>query len=577
MVYKLINPDIRQNYVTDLFMYQYGIDPEELVHPDKSCLEDPLNLDNIHEGAMLLLNTLKNQENRIVFIVDPDVDGFTSSAILWKYIRKIYPQAYLDYRIHSGKQHGLEDMVDRLEDESEETSLIILPDSSSNDEEYHIRLNAARIPILVLDHHEANEYSSSAVIINNQLSPRYSNKSLTGAGVVYQFCRYLDSILGVNYADEFIDLAALGIISDMGSVGEKENAYIIREGLNKPIKNFLFQTFLDKQAYSIGNKMNSVSIAFFVTPLINALIRVGTMSEKENLFLAFINGEKEIPSTKRGEKGLNEKIATQVVRHCVNARNRQNKSLEITMEDLEFRIEDQSLDKNELLVVELTEDDLLPSTLNGLLAMKLASKYRKPTLVVRKDDYGVLKGSARGLNNSKLTSLKDYLESTNLFEFCAGHANAFGQGIKASAIPDLIKHSNRELRKYDLGETWHEVHFERCAVDNDLKELVSDIDKYHIIYGQGCPEPLIAVRNISFGKHDVQIMGRNKDTVKITINGISYMMFHAKRLIDDINNIEAPFYNLTIVGRANMNEWMGTESPQIFIDDYNLSDDRLIF
>jgi hypothetical protein len=36
--------------------------------------------------------------------------------------------------------------------------------------------------------------------------------------------------------------------------------------------------------------MNSVSIAFYVTPLINALIRVGTMQEKENLFLAFIDG-----------------------------------------------------------------------------------------------------------------------------------------------------------------------------------------------------------------------------------------------------------------------------------------------
>jgi single-stranded DNA-specific DHH superfamily exonuclease len=44
--------------------------------------------------------------------------------------------------------------------------------------------------------------------------------------------------------------------------------------------------------------------------------------------------------------------------------------------------------------------------------MKLASKYQRPTLVVRTDDFGIAKGSARGVNNSKLTSLKDYLEST---------------------------------------------------------------------------------------------------------------------------------------------------------------------
>ena len=84
--------------------------------------------------------------------------------------------------------------------------------------------------------------------------------------------------------------------------------YIDKQGLEKPIKNFLFQSFLDKQSYSIGARMNYISIAFYVTPLINALIRVGTMEEKENLFLAFIDGEKIVPSTKRGEKGMNEKF-----------------------------------------------------------------------------------------------------------------------------------------------------------------------------------------------------------------------------------------------------------------------------
>lgn len=60
---------------------------------------------------------------------------------------------------------------------------------------------AARgIDVLVIDHHQADKISPNACIINNQLCD-YPTKSLSGAGVVYKFCSYLDSILGVNKAD----------------------------------------------------------------------------------------------------------------------------------------------------------------------------------------------------------------------------------------------------------------------------------------------------------------------------------------------------------------------------------------
>ena len=90
--------------------------------------------------------------------------------------------------------------------------MIILPDSSSNDYKYHEQLKDIRIPALVLDHHLTDvEISDNAVVINNQLSKNYPNKELTGAGVTYQFCRYIDNLLKVDYADYFMDLAALGI------------------------------------------------------------------------------------------------------------------------------------------------------------------------------------------------------------------------------------------------------------------------------------------------------------------------------------------------------------------------------
>lgn len=68
-------------------------------------------------------------------------------------------------------------------------------------------------------------------------------------------------------------------------------------------------------------------------------------------------------------------------------------------------------------------------------------------------------------------------------------------------------------------------------------------------------------------------MGKNSDTIKIVKNGISYMKFFAKDMIEELNQ-----YNdikIEVVGRANLNEWMGTTTPQIFIENYEIKEDRL--
>lgn len=575
MEYRLINEDFQTNYIQNLCR-ALGVEADILLDPPYTALQNPLALDNIETGATLLLQTLEKC-GQIVFIVDSDTDGMTSSAILWLYIKQLYPDARLRFKIHTAKQHGLEDMIEELVLESGEIDLVICPDSSSNDDEQHFILNECGVPVLVLDHHLISVPNSMAIVINNQSSPNYTNKQLTGAGVVYQFCRYLDGRLGINYADKYLDLAALGIIADMGKVTEPENAWIIKKGLEMPVKNLLFQSFLDKQSYSIGDKMNSISIAFYVSPLINALIRVGTQDEKEKMFLAFIEGDKMVPSTKRGEKGKQELLATQVVRNCVNARVHQNKELDSALEKISFKVIDEGLDANQLLIIELDEEDTFNPTLNGLLAMKCCALYNKPTLVLRTNSEGIARGSLRGVNNSKLESLKGYLESTNLCEYCAGHDQAAGCGIKQSRIPELISRANQDLLQYNFGTTYYNVNFVRDASSKDIRNIIYDIDRYYPIYGQGCDEPRIAVKNISFTKKDMQIMGKNKDTVKIMYNNIAYMMFHAKDFIEEINDFPAKTIGLEIVGRGNVNEWAGTITPQIFIDDYNLCNYDLMF
>ena len=106
--------------------------------------------------------------------------------------------------------------------------LVICPDSSSNDYEQHRLLKEAGIDVLVIDHHEADKVSENAVVINNQLC-NYPTKSLSGVGMVYKFCCYLDSIMGVNTADNFLDLVALNLSASLHCPGSMSTRHKLRQ------------------------------------------------------------------------------------------------------------------------------------------------------------------------------------------------------------------------------------------------------------------------------------------------------------------------------------------------------------
>jgi len=73
-----------------------------------------LDEEKLKAAAAYLIKTITNKENCLV-IIDSDADGFTSSAILINYLHDLFPawvETNLDYRVHDGKQHGLNDHID---------------------------------------------------------------------------------------------------------------------------------------------------------------------------------------------------------------------------------------------------------------------------------------------------------------------------------------------------------------------------------------------------------------------------------------------------------------------------------
>jgi hypothetical protein len=86
---------------------------------------------------------------------------------------------------------------------------------------------------------------------------------------------------------------------------------------------------------------------------------------------------------------------------------------------------------------------------------------------------------------------------------------------------------------------------------------------------------MIYIKDLNIKKSDIKILGKTQDTVKIEKYGVAYMKFHAKELIEELNKYEE--IKLNIVGKPNINTWMGVQTAQIFIEDYEVLDNTYGF
>ena len=299
MNYKLIGESFGFKTPMEIIMQNRGItDIEAFLNVGPWNLESPKLYDNISLGANMLLGHLK-KNNNICIVVDCDADGYTSGALIFQYIKLLLKHlningVNIDYILHEGKAHGL-DPATLNSILNEDYKLVILPDAGSNDFSQHEELKNRGIDILILDHHNCDRYSENAIVINNQLSANVNNKALTGVCVAYKFCKVIDETLGVDFSDSFLDLVALGSIADLADLRELETRYLVLEGIKsinqKSSKNKLIESLVNHLSYSLGGEVSIIGIAFYVAPVINAVIRAGTLEEKTLLFRAFTNDD----------------------------------------------------------------------------------------------------------------------------------------------------------------------------------------------------------------------------------------------------------------------------------------------
>ena len=596
MKVKLFNKPIKDYSARVMACLNRGIDPKEIqsyLHNNDQDIYPPDAFDKelLHKGATMLMTHIAKEDDAII-IVDSDVDGWTSAALMINYLYKCFPawtENHLTWSLHQGKEHGLKDHIDMLLESN--YSLVICPDSATNDTKEIAKLHEDNTDVLILDHHISDvPFSEYAVTINSQYN--YPNKNLSGVGVVYKFCQYLDILGGNDYAEDFIDLVAIGLMGDMMDIRSLETKELIFKGLqDENIRNPLIAGLVNKNEFALSKadyapsphnnlRITPMGAAFFIIPFLNALSRSGTMEEKLLVFESMLTMRafEEILSNKRGHKlGEMEKRVEQALRTCTNVKNRQTRAETAGMELLTSQAE-QMLD-NKVLVFCLEPGEIDPN-IAGLVANKLMSKYQRPVCVttrsqneihqndeendwIRYED--VYQGSMRGYTATGIDDFKSVAETSPSCNWVRGHENA--AGISLSDPGAFVDDMNEKLKNVSTDIVYY-VDYTWSAEDVDGDKII-ELSELNDYLGTGFARPQVHIKSFTITPDNFKIMKSN--TLKFTLpNGIDIIKFDGSE--DEIEVFSSGDTTIECVCKCNINEWNWERNPQLIMLDYEIQD-----
>lgn len=514
-------------------------------------------LDNIHKAVDKLLQHISNNSN-IHIIVDSDVDGYTSACLMYSYLIKDIKYNKVTYSIHKQKKHGISNDIVLPKD----ISLLIIPDASSNETEMHKLLHEKGIDIIILDHHNANlppDCSLYATIVNNQTC-NYPNKTLSGVGIVYKFLQALDEKIYIQGSYKYLDLVALGLIADGMSCLESETMLYVKEGLNN-IQNHLFLSLLNKISYSTNGIITPLNVAFYVVPIINAIIRIGTQEEKELLWNAFCENYQEFEYKKRGsDEVVIETIYERVARIGTNIKSKQKRMVDKALSEIEVNIDK----NNKVITADVTN---YAQSLTGLIAVKLVNKYKRPAFAFRVSEKNneLYSGSGRNVNNGFIKDLQTFVNNSFLAT-AEGHSNAFGiKEMCCDSLPLFIDYFNRNTeitQKYIVDFI---IDFEN--LEDNIIYNIQDTKQY---YAKGIEEPLVFVKNITINPFDIELSDKKLEFV---IDEVKFIKFNPNNA-DKILLEKEDDFNINVVGKLGINTWNGVNTLQMIIDDFEVVDEN---
>ncbi|HBL83892.1 MAG: single-stranded-DNA-specific exonuclease RecJ [Clostridiales bacterium GWF2_38_85] len=447
--------------------FLYGNNPE---------FYDPFLLADMQK-AVDRIKLAKEHGERVCVYGDYDVDGVTSTTVLYKYLRScgIRCGYFIPERITDG--YGLNpDAIERL---SKEYSLIITVDTgvtAIDEVEYAKKLG---VDILITDHHSCREFLPDAVaVVNPQRKDcSYPFKCLAGVGVVFKLISALEGNSD-RVCDEYGDLIALGTISDVMPL-INENRQIVKVGIKKLANtdNLGLAALMRCSGVIRQGKpsrtINSSIVGFVLAPRINAAGRIAKALYAVELLLA--------DTIQRADE-IAEKL-------CEINKQRQETELEIYKEALR-QLEIQKEKGNKIYVF---SSDNWHQGVIGVVASKISDKYEVPSILFSYEG-DIAKGSARSIKGfnimDALTSCEDLL-----LEY-GGHELAAGISIRRQDFDEFSERINEYAKDKIIENAVSRFEIDcECSFNDVSLTSISEISKLEP-FGLQNPLPLFMMRNM---------------------------------------------------------------------------------
>lgn len=481
-----------------------------------------LDQKKLTQAANRLKKAIKNQENILIY-GDYDVDGITSTAVLWQALHhqgaKVIP--FVPNRERDGYGIKAKSFFDFQEKNSHFDLLVTVDNGIVAHKEIN-QIVESGTEVIIVDHHLALDTlpKASTIVHSTQVS----------ASILSWFlAKEID-----DQAD--ISLAALGAVADcVPLVGI--NRQVVVHGLKKINTD---PSFGLKKLIEISNiKSETIStyeLSFVLGPRINA---VGRLSDPTDA-LRLLCSQNLTQATKFAQS--------------LDKFNRDRQVIQL--ESLKTADEQNKNNQDKLIFV--SNKDYLPGII-GLIAGRLTEKFHLPSIIISIDKE-FSKASCRSIPELNIVeTLRSF--DDDLVEL-GGHAGAAGFTIKTENIESfktkVIAYINKKLAKVDLVPTIDiDVQMELSAANLTNCKIIDQLKPF----GIGNPEPLFLFKNLKVT--DKRLLGSQKEHLKLKFGNLDAIAFKK----GDLDSQIAISSSVDIIAFLSINAWNGNVSPQLMIKE----------
>ncbi|HAN09966.1 MAG TPA: single-stranded-DNA-specific exonuclease RecJ [Clostridiales bacterium] len=542
------NKEIEHPEIIQRLLYNRGVIGKEniqrFLNPTTLQFYDPYLLNDMDKAVTRILQAV-NTRDKVVVYGDYDVDGITSTSILYLYLKKL--GANVDYYIPNRLEEGYginKNALDILKGNG--TTLIITVDTGIAALEQVEYAKTMDIEMIITDHHECQENMPNAFAVINPKRPdsTYPFCDLAGVGVTFKLIHALSIKVG-NVEDiwEYLDIVSIGTVADIVSL-TSENRVIAKFGFErvKVTTNIGLKALLKEVGYKDTN-ITSGFIGFILAPRLNAAGRIGDAKKCVNLFVTEDETEASF-------------IAKELEK---NNQDRQKLEAQIFNEVIECIQKDDGHSKSKVIV--LAKEGWHHGVI-GIVASKIVDKFYKPTILLNIED-GKATGSARSIAGFSifecLGSGKEFLDKYG------GHQMAAGLSLDMNNFQSFKK----QIEFYADANISREMLIPKLKIEGELKDkditinFIKNIEKLEP-YGMGNSQP-----NFSFcGEiENFKLLGKESNHLKLKIRQnnviMDAMMFNSSEYFEKLDNE----MDIIIAGNLQINEWNGNITPQIMVKD----------